>query len=141
MTRKNRPVPLHALALGAVLLALAACGGSRNPTDVDSIDRRAVERWQYLIDGKAELAWDYLTPGARAQKDRDEYAADMNNRPVRWTAARFVGKDCDEERCAVQVEVDFSLPMPRGGGTIDSSQIQNEVWLRLDEGWFFYPNR
>jgi len=48
------------------------------------LEKRALERWNLLIAHKAEQAYDYLTPGTRATRQRDTYAQEMNNRPVHW---------------------------------------------------------
>src|SRR5688572_22783391 len=64
-----------------LLLALAGCVDKANP---DTIDTRAVERWNYLIAHQAEKAYDYLSPGFRSTQTREVYASSMNSRPVQW---------------------------------------------------------
>ncbi len=132
------PVKVVAIYMAIGLLAaLPGCGGQASP---DNVDRRAVERWNYLIEHKAERAWDYLTPGARSIQSREDYAATMNNRPIQWKAVKFVSKDCEADRCKVKLEVSYSLPMPamRAGG-LSSMRTQSETWLLLDGAWYFLP--
>lgn len=132
----TRPT-FRAIALGAFALALAACSGS----DAD-VEKRSIERWNYLIAHQAEKAYDYLTPGTRATQTRESYAAAMNSRPVRWTEAKFNRKECDADRCKVYVDVTYSVMMPGAGAIgrpMTSTSTQTETWVRVDEGWYFLP--
>lgn len=130
-------LPRIGIACG-LLLALAGCVDKGNP---DTIDTRSVERWNHLIAHQAEKAYDYLTPGFRSTQSRETYASAMNSRPVQWKEAKFKSKECDAERCKVQVDVTYSLLMPGagnqpGGGT----RTQTETWLLVDGEWFFLPS-
>ncbi|MEO6689176.1 MAG: hypothetical protein ABIS07_18355, partial [Dokdonella sp.] len=98
-----------AVALAVLLLGVVGCADKRNP---DNIDRRAVERWNFLIAHQAEKAYDYLTPGFRATQTREDYAAAMNNRPLQWKSAKFKHKECDADRCQVDIDVSYLLVMP-----------------------------
>ena len=49
-----------------VALAIAAAAWRRA--------MRAQQRWQHIIDGHADLAYDYMTPGARSTKTREAWA-------------------------------------------------------------------
>ena len=125
-------------ALAAVaLLALAGC---TDKADTSNVDRRAVERWNYLIAHQAEKAWDYLTPGYRSTRTKDSWAQAMNTRPVQWKEAKFKDKECDAERCKVRVDVTYSVLMPgtAGKATAASSTV-NEIWLLVDGDWYFLP--
>ena len=126
------------ITLGAIAVALGACtsGG------VDSVDKRAVERWNYLIARQAEKAYDYLTPGTRELQARDRYAAAMNNRPVKWSGAKFNRKECDADRCKVYIDVSYSVAMPGAGGagrSVETSSTQIETCVRVEDEWFFLP--
>ncbi|RYD15602.1 MAG: hypothetical protein EOP90_06530 [Lysobacteraceae bacterium] len=130
-------LPRIGIACG-LLLALAGCVDKGDP---DTIDTRSVERWNHLIAHQAEQAYDYLTPGFRSTQSRETYASSMNSRPVQWKEAKFKSKECDAERCKVQVDVTYSLLMPgagnqSGGGT----RTQTETWLLVDGAWYFLPS-
>ncbi|WP_300622320.1 hypothetical protein, partial [Dokdonella sp.] len=105
--------PGVAIVLTGALLALAGCTDKSSP---DSIDTRSVERWNHLIAHEAEKAYDYLSPGFRATKTRDDFTAAMNSRPVQWKAAKFKSKTCDEDSCTVLVDVTYSVMMPGAVG-------------------------
>lgn len=124
-------------ALGALALALGAChsGGQ-------DVQTRAMERWDYLIAHQAAKAYDYLTPGTRAMQTREAYAAAMDSRPVKWTAAKFNRKECDADRCKVYIDVTYSIAVPTGGAAgkpIGTTSTQSETWVHVDNGWYFLP--
>lgn len=127
-----------AIAAISLLLVVGGCTDKASP---DNVDRRAVERWNFLIEHKAEKAYDYLSPGYRTTQDRETYAGAMNNRPVQWTKATFNRKDCEAERCTVQVDVNYSVPMASvpGKTTSSSSSLLTETWVLIDGEWYFLP--
>jgi len=127
------------IALVPVLLSLvvAGCVDKTNP---DNVDKRVAERWNYLAAHQAEKAYDYLSPGFRSTQTRETYAAAMNSRPVQWKGGKFKSKECDAERCKVDVDVTYSMVMPGvGGKPIESTSTQSETWLLVDGQWFFLP--
>lgn len=127
------------LALAALLplAVLAGCADKANP---DNVDRRSVERWNYLISKQAEKAYDYLSPGFRQTQSREDYAATMNNRPVRWSGVKFNRKECDSDRCTVFIDVTYSILMPGAmSKPAVSTSTQSETWILVDGAWYFLP--
>jgi hypothetical protein len=125
-----------------VTLALLLGGCSLGNNDSAVVDKRAVERWNYLIAHQAEKAYDYLSPGTRQTQTRESYAALMNNRPVKWTAVKFNRKECDADRCKVYIDVSYSLVMARAGATgkpIETTSTQSEIWVHVDNDWYYLP--
>ena len=129
---------LAVLASTALLLSLVGCADKANP---DNVDRRSVERWNFLIAHQAEKAYDYLTPGFRTTQTRDVYATAMNSRPLQWKSVKFKRKECDADRCKVDVDVSYSLNMPGvTGKPVESNSIQSETWILVKGEWYFLPN-
>jgi hypothetical protein len=127
-------------ATALLLVALAGCNTNKDPTA--DVEKRAVERWNYLIAHQAEKAYDYLSPGTRETVTRESYAGAMNSRPVRWTAAKFNRKECDADRCKVYIDVSYSLAMPGAGAVgkpVESTSTQSETWVRVKDDWYFLP--
>jgi hypothetical protein len=127
--------------IGALAVLLGGCkfGSGDSAAEVDT---RAVERWNYLIAHQAEKAYDYLSPGTRETQTRESYAAAMNNRPVKWTTAKFNHKECDADRCKVYIDVSYSVAMPGMGsasGPVESTSTQSETWVHVKDGWYFLP--
>jgi hypothetical protein len=127
---------------GALVLLLGGCNfGDKD--SVDQVDKRAVERWNYLIAHQAEKAYDYLSPGTRETHTRESYAAAMNNRPVKWVAAKFNRKECDADRCKVYIDVSYSVAMAgaaAAGKPIETASTQSEIWVHVKDGWYFLPS-
>ena len=127
-------------ALAALFVALAGCNTNSDPTA--DVEKRAVDRWNFLISHQAEKAYDYLSPGTRETQTRESYATAMNSRPVRWTAAKYNHKECDADRCKVYIDVTYSVAMPGAGAIgkpIESTSTQTETWVRVKDDWYFLP--
>lgn len=135
------------LTLAAVVAVLiTACATQPRqaaaPAAEIPLEERAVQRWQYLIDGKPELAWDMLTPGVRSAKSREKYAEEMADRAVRWTKVTYRDKECEQpDSCKVLVDVEYRvvLPVTRVGEMTVPSTLE-ERWLRLDGQWYHLPD-
>lgn len=127
-------------SLGALALFLAGCNFGGDKTA--DVEKRAQDRWNFLIAHQAEKAYDYLTPGTREIQTRENYAASMNSRPVRWTAAKFNRKECDADRCKVYIDVSYSVVAPGAGAMgkpMESTSTQSETWVYVENEWFFLP--
>lgn len=125
-----------------IVLIMAGCASSGGKSVSKRPLDRAVERWGHLIERKGELAYDYLSPGARSQINRDTYASDIAVRPVRWTAVAPESENCSsEDVCEVKVTISFKVRMPvQGVGDVESKQLVTEKWLRTDGQWYFVPD-
>lgn len=131
---------LKLASLGAFALLLAGCNFGGDKTV--GVEKRAEDRWNFLIAHQAEKAYDYLTPGTREIQTRENYAASMNSRPVKWTSAKFNRKECDADRCKVYIDVSYSLIAPGTGAMgkpMESTSTQSETWVYVDNEWFFLP--
>jgi len=127
------PVLVIALSL------LVGCSAGVKKDDT-SLDKRAVERWNYLISHKAEKAYDFLTPGYRATKTRESYAAEMNNRPIRWSSVTFNKKECEEDRCSVYLAVNYSVILnAMMGKPIQALAPLKETWVKTRGKWYYLP--
>ena len=134
----NRVGAVGVAAIGALVALAAGC----NRDSTADVDKRAVERWNFLIAHQAEKAYDYLSPGTRETQTRENYAGAMNNRPIKWTAAKFNRKECDADRCKVYIDVSYSVAVPGAGGIgkpIETTSTQSEIWVHVKDDWYFLP--
>lgn len=105
-----------------------------------SLPLRSAMRWNLIIEGKPELAYDYLSPGYRATRERDDYANRIRNRPVKWTKIAYVDHDCgSSDACSVKLNIDFKLNMPQVG-EVESTDVLIEQWVKSDGQWYFLPD-
>jgi len=132
--------PREAASASATPAAAAQPGAAQ--LDPKSPDARAVQRWQFIIDGKSELAYDFLSPGVRTTKPRERWAKEIAERPVRWTGVKLVDSACaSEDSCKVRVDLTFLVPLqgtPKG--VIESHSTIVESWVRVKKSWYFIPD-
>jgi hypothetical protein len=134
------------LALAGAPLAAAAEAPADKaaPVKLDpkSPEGRAVARWQLIIDGKAQKAWDYLSPGVRSARPRDQWAKEVSERPVHWESVQFKDKACDsDEACLVRLQVQYTAPLQGApGGMLSSPSFLTERWIKVKRQWYFVPD-
>lgn len=122
--------------------APAKAAGTSDASPESILAERATTRWKLMIAGKAAEAYDYLSPGYRSLKTREQYAADMQNRPVRWKGVRHQSVECPPpgEYCDVTVEIDYEVTSPLPGvGAVASKAPVTERWIVLDGVWYLVP--
>ncbi len=125
------------------LAALGGCattGSGAKADDSAVIKVRAEERWNYLIGNKAEKAYDYLSPGYRATKSRDDYAREMNGRAMRWTSARYISQNCDKDSCTVMMSIGYKINMGGPAGNVATTGPVTETWVRSGGKWYVLPD-
>lgn len=136
-----KPFPKSAFFFALIALVLGGCAsapGTRAGTAAEP-EVRAIERWNFLIAGQAEKAYDYMTPGRRGAETREAYAQRMNNRPVRWQEAILMRKECEQpDSCRVILQLNIAVPMPGMGGTTPSLSFAQEAWVRAKDGQWYY---
>jgi len=127
------------LMLVAMLGACASAPSGRAGKAAADPELRAIERWNLLIAGQAEKAYDYLSPGRRDAETREVYAQRMNNRPVRWEEAIFMSKACEQpDTCRVTIQLNINVPLPGMGGASPSLSFSQETWVRARNGQWYY---
>ena len=123
---------------------LAGCGSEATRPDGKAenkaVEKRAIERWEFLINRQAEKAYDYLSPGFRATKKREDYAKEMNNRPVHWTRVLPYRQSCDKpDVCVLDLQIDYATRMPGVGTDVSSVGFVKETWLKTHGKWYLLP--
>lgn len=134
---------ISALAIGLALVGCATTGSgsSAGVNDGSVAEKRAIERWDLLIKGQAEKAYDYLSPGTRAVKKREEYAQEMNNRPVRWSKVSPSSKKCEsQDLCSITLQVDYVTRMPGVSKDVKGVGFTTETWIRDKGKWWVLPD-
>lgn len=137
------------LVAAAALLGACATGkrapesqpateAASKPEDILRV--RAVSRWEKIIDKRFDEAYEYLSPGYREVRPKDDYVKIMAGRPLQWTRANFVRASCETETCAVSIEVhaNFEMPVMRVG-TVETLTVVEENWILSDGEWYLVP--
>lgn len=139
--------PLRLVTFALLLPLLAACaagGGTKTAvlSDEEQLTTRPIARWEHLIAKRADQAWEYLSPGYRSTRNRDEYIATMITRPVRWLGVEFHSYKCIDEGsfCEVNLKVSFTVVSRQiGVGEVQSFGYVTERWIKSGDTWFHVP--
>jgi hypothetical protein len=132
---------LPAAALAVLLTACASAGPAKpQASAAQTALERSVARWQAIIEGRPDAAWEMLTPGARSAKPREIYAQEWKQKPVHYTAVAPVDEICDQDACTVTVELAYDVRIPLAGvGTQQAEAVLDERWVRIDGVWYYLP--
>ena len=131
------------LAFLLAIVAVSACATTPGARDTDKIiPERAQARWDALLAGDIETAYTYLSPGYRSTMSVVDYGIALSTRRVKWKSAKYLGHQCEEQRCAVRVEVGYSVAQPMPGvNSYDSTNIRDETWIKTDGQWWHLPKK
>lgn len=141
MNKQKFAVLAFALATAAMV---AGCqpGSEAGDDSVESLKARAEQRWNYLIEKKAEKAYEFLTPGYRKVKTVDQYVAEKTNVALKWKSAKASRADCEVDVCTVFVTLYYEVKLPNAGGQpIDSFAPMREKWMKVGKQWYFLPDK
>lgn len=116
-----------------VLLAsslLAACSPAESV-----LTGYAQQRWDALIKGNLEQAYEYYTEAFQATTPIDVFKRKTQGAGL-WSKAQVQKVQCETsgKRCRVDVEVTVSLKMRGLNQPVESSDVVQETWVK--DGWF-----
>ena len=120
------------------LLVLAACS-----SEEQTLEEKAVARWEHLIKGEFDQAYEFLTPGYRQSENLESYGLRMGASQVKWQEATFDKKECEDENlCVVQVNIQYLYVMPVAGGKemVQTTTVR-ENWIKKEDGWYYLPKK
>lgn len=116
-----------------VLLAgslLAACSPAESV-----LTGYAQQRWDAMIKGNLEQAYEYYTDAFKAVTPPDVFRRKVQGTGL-WNQAKVQHVQCEAsgKRCQVDVEVTVSMKMRGLSKPVESSDVVHETWVK--EGWF-----
>ena len=104
--------PARPLAIGGLCLLLAACAAAERP---ESFEGRVQARWDALLARDYATAYAFLTPGTRSRQTPAEYDIEMQLKPIQYTSARYLDRECQQGACTVRLEVGYRITAPVRG--------------------------
>ena len=120
----------------AATALLVACGDNRPPEEI--VAERAQARWNALVASEFERAWEYYAPGFREQNSAGAFAAEMARRPIQWENAKVVGAECNENRCEVEITVDYEVTKAPGQlSGFQSTRTVTDIWINVNREWWY----
>lgn len=131
-------------AVLGLTLILAACAsgpgsGKADASPEAAIERRAVERWNHIISGQYNQAYQYLTPGYRATRTPERYAVAAAVSAVKRTGIQWQGVTCEHpDVCEAVLILFYTFSTPSAGDIPGFTEIR-EKWLRTGSQWYHLP--
>ena len=128
---------LVCLAFVLLLLPLVGCESERGLTGVTDEERvaaRAQERWDALVDGSFDGAYQLESPALRAAYSSRAYRGRFGQQ-MRWTAAEVAEVDLDGDRANVRVMVSYFTLGP-DGRPLENERPIFETWVREGGEWW-----
>lgn len=122
------------LAVLGTSLMLGACG-TMGQADVDrdkqAVSQRAQERWDLLMKGKANEAYEYFSPATRTTVSLDWFKKRAG--VGRWWRTIKLDKvDCQPEVCSVTMILEYDLAQEVKG----LKTAIEEKWVKEDGTWW-----
>jgi hypothetical protein len=101
------------------------------------LKERVLARWQALIKGDFDAAYQFETPAYRAVYTPDQFRYQFGNQTL-WRMANVMNIHYDDPIVArVQVEVAYRYAEPEKGRGVQSMTHQvSETWLRKEGQWW-----
>lgn len=117
----------------AVVLGVAGCGSvpleAATSSSEQKVGDRAQQRWDALVAGQVEKAYEFLSPGTRQARSLQSYKALI--RLGFWREAKVERVECaSQEQCKVTVVVKY---LHRG--SVISSPVF-EDWVLVERQWW-----
>jgi hypothetical protein len=98
---------------------------------------RVLARWEALIKGDFEAAYQFETPAYRAIYTLSQFRTQFGNQ-TRWIMADIKEIRYDDSNVAkIRVEVAYRYAEPaKNGEVVDMTHEVDEIWLRKEEQWW-----
>ncbi len=134
---------IAAVAVGLSCAALVACSGLSVQDSVDPVELiklRAGERWGFMVQGRLDDAYVYMSPLVRQTISLEKYKSTI--RPGLWESAAVEKVECGtDDVCTVSVKIRYAAPVGRIGGVFHGSTVISERWRKYEQQWWFVPDR
>ncbi len=98
------------------------------------VKKRSEERWQALVNGQFDKAYEYLAPSYRAVNSFERYRSNFGN-AASWQNAQVLSVACETDKCDVRLRIQLKLAV-RGVDTVATAL--NETWLLEDGKWWLF---
>ena len=130
---------LSCVGLGVGLAACASISVNSPPEAKQKVvDERAQARWELLIKGDVEGAYQYLSAGSKAATPLGLYKGKI--KPGMWRGAKVDKVDCEAEICKVQMLITYDFRAARGGVMKGIETPVPETWI-IENGTVGYVYR
>ena len=128
---------VKAVVVAVAAVTLAGCASVFTPKPPEeAVRERATARWQALVAGQYDKAYQMLSPSYRGVTSQERYTAGLGGAAV-WTGAEVIRVNCEPEKCTARVRIDAKpLAGPRYDGIISTGV--DEIWVNEGGQWWLY---
>jgi len=127
--------PLQWLSMLMLALVVSGCASLKQPTAESRLAERAEQRWQALIAGDFDQAYEYETPGYRAVYSKKAFQNRFGQN-IRWQNVQVRDVTIADDMAEVLVLIGFQALSP-GGHPIDGERPIWERWQLVDGKWWY----
>lgn len=126
--------------IAAAATAVVGCAGLASSAPPEQVVRQlATQRWQALLAGDFDKAYEFATPSYRQIKSAGTYRLQKQAQLVKWISAEVVGAKCDGPKCDLFYKLEFKPMVPmRFDGTLFSGN--SEVWVFEGGQWWAFED-
>lgn len=128
---------LSLLLTSVMLMASCSMGDRPKLSAEESVKVKALARWEALIAGKLETAYEFATPEYRKVFTFEQFRRGIYGVGT-WKKAEVSNVAC-VDNCVVTMRIHVTITTPRLGDTIETSSLLKEQWTQ-DKGsgeWFY----
>ena len=119
--------------VGALALVLVGCAAPAGKSDEAVIAERALQRWNAVIAGNYDKAYEYISPAGRSIVTPEGFTKSM--KPGFHKSATVQAVKCSApEVCEVQLEIEYEFQGKRTKTPLP------ERWVKQDGTWWFLLN-
>lgn len=127
--------PLQWLSMLMLALVVSGCASMKLSTAENRLAERAEQRWQALIAGDFDQAYEYETPGYRSVYSMKAFQ-NRFGRHIRWQDVTIQSVSVSDDVAEVQVMIAFKTLTPEGR-VIEGLQPVRERWQLVGGEWWF----
>lgn len=134
----SKPKSVLLPGLCCSLLLLSACATTLQKED--SVEKRAIARWDALLSDDIAVAYEYLSPGFRSSVTMMQYQKSLLLKKVRWTEANYIESECTEKICKVRILLTYTIYGALVGvKSFSGNESIEESWIKSANEWYLVP--
>ncbi len=116
---------------------LAGCAALPSGPPEDVVKARAQARWEALVAGQWDKAYEYMAPSYRALVERKRFANQFGGGAA-WQGAEVIKVTCEQPvSCTARIKILYRSLLDVRGGEPMSTHF-DETWIREDGQWWLF---
>ena len=117
-------------------ILLISCNNEKN-----KLDNRVQDYWNYKIAHDFSKAYEFLSPGWKANEKVESFQRRMAMSSVKWINARVIEKKCSQTYlCEVKVGIEYEYRFKRAMNKVMKLETSlKENWIMKNNIWYNIP--